>query len=409
MSSGAALLETATDVSAPRGRRDAFLSLLSSDMWSEALQPEILAHQGYLTHDGLVPDLAAARRAADLIADHPDRIERLLETLDDPFSPEILGALADRMGADLLEHALTYLRTASGERAIELMRAVHRADRLWVTDRGARRAVRRLLQSGELYRHRVLNLLVDTGTLADYLDLAVTPPPATLEEWSALGRAKVRDEGLLWLALASFSTSPESLAYLLRLDPVPSVVPARLMAAARPEWMMEAFEVALLEHLDSPVLIPMVQLAVRLGNRPMAMATAWLGSQRLSKELLEHLVSASNGDKYQDTATQLLWRVQQPASSDRALEEGRAGRTPDPNDAAALVRQVHGEDLELLVEEILETPRPTMMESVLRPLCSVNAEAADLVAVMAITRNAGRSALVQRAMAWPDVDWPDLE
>lgn len=406
---GSENLEWALDVSAPRRRAEAFLALLASEQWTSALSPEVLNRQGYLTNEGMVPDLTLARRAAGHIAGDEAKVQRLLELVEDPFSSAVLEALCRTMGPALLPLALPHLRTAVGERAVTLMTAVHRADLSWLEQRGAARVVRRLLSSGELYRHRVLELLAEAGQVGPYLDLLLDPPPATMEEWSALGRGGLSSPELVNAALASFVDGPDALAYLLRLDPLPRGLIIRVMAAARPDWMMEAFEVAILEKLETTALLPLVELAVRLGGRPMGLATAWLGSARLSKELLIHLAALcreGGGTPGRAVPPDRLWLERQIPSADRALEAGRQGKAPDPMDAAALVRQVRGEDLLGLVQEILETPHPALMEPVLRPLCSLQREVAALVVELFQLDDRRLTPWIQKAMAWPDVFWP---
>ena len=62
-----------------------------------------------------------------------------------------------------------------------------------------------------------------------------------------------------------------------------------------------------------------------------------------------------------------------------------------------------------LVREILEKPRPEMMEAVLRPLCAVNPEAAEEVTRICKSPNPELARRAGRARDWPDVAWPEME
>ena len=228
--------------------------------------------------------------------------------------------------------------------------------------------------------------------------------PHYLEEWGALGKSGIMDESLVNQALATFRNGPESLAYLLRLDPVPEAVGPRLMAAALPDWLLDALEVAIVEKLNHPALLPLAELGIRQGGRQLAAASGWLSATRLHQSVLRSLTKQLVREGGIDRIDDLLWVRRKSASSDRALEHGRRGIAPDPMDAAALVRQYRGEDGRRLAHEILSEPYAHMVEPVLRPLCAVNARAA--AEVMELAEGEGLTAeLANEALEWPDVIW----
>ena len=398
------LLKQATELEGTP-RREAFLELLASDEWESVLTEDVIAAQGYVIREDAYPDLITARKAAPIIAADEDKIHRVLELLGARFTPELLAAMARHMGSDLVDHALAHLRTAQGERADLLLQHLQIANRGWVTHPGARRIIRRALHDQGPTRFLILDNLAEAGNTDQFLDEVRLHPPHYLEEWGALGKSGIMDESLVNQALATFRNGPESLAYLLRLDPVPEVVGPRLMAAALPDWLLDALEVAIVEKLNHPMLLPLAELGIRQGGRQLAAASGWLSATRLHQAVLRSLTKQLVREDGIDRVDDLLWARRKSASSDRALEHGRRGISPDPMDAAALVRQFRGADGRRLANEILTEPYPHMIEPVLRPLCAVNARAAAEVMELAEEGEGKEAALASEALEWPDVIW----
>ena len=138
----------------------------------------------------------------------------------------------------------------------------------------------------------------------------------------------------------------------------------------------------------------------------MAMAGAWLSTTRLTIPLMECLAGQIRRDEQAgDQVSNLLWVRRNAPSADRAQERGRRGETPDPMDAAALVRQLRGEEVLRLAREILSTPYPTMMDTILRPLCGVYLNAALEVTTLAESDDPILAARAKEAMEWQDVEW----
>ena len=400
------LLEQATQGTTLKLRREAVVELLSTDDWADALQPEVMASQGYYHEDVFVPDLVTIREMAGLLAQGEERLQLLLEKLGEPCTLDLLQALAVDRGDDLVDLALSHLRTAAGgDRSLLLMQVLSWADPAWVKSRAAKRVVHRHLASQGDARQLLLETLAEAGAVEDFLDSLIQYPPQNLDEWSALGESGIEDEGLVDLALASFRYAPDALTYLLRLDPLPRAVAPRVMAAARPLWLIDAMELAAVEKLEHPILLPLAELGIRLGGRPMAMAGAWLSATRLTIPLMECLAGQIQQDDDGDQLSNLIWVRRNAPSADRALEMGRRGEDPDPMDAAALVRQLRGEEVIRLVREILNTPYPTMMDPILRPLCGVYLNAALEVATLAEGEDLDVASRAREAMAWPDVEW----
>ncbi len=407
MNTAETLLKQATE-SDGKQRREAFLQLLASEDWELALTEEVIAAQGYPVRDDAFPDLITARGAAPIIADDEDKVHRVLELLGSRFTPELLGALARHMGEDLVDHALAHLRTAQGERADLLLQHLQIAHRGWVAHPGARRIIRRGLREHGSTRFLIMDNLAEAGNMDQFLPEIREHTPHYLEEWAAMGRSGISDERLVHQALASFRNGPESLAYLLRLDTVPEVVCPRIMAAALPDWLLDALEVAIVEKLSHPALLPLAELGIRQGGRQLAAASAWLGATRISQDLLRSLTKQMVWDNGKCRLDDLLWVRRKASSPDRAMEHGRRGVAPDLLDAAALVRQYRGEDARVLANEILTEPYPAMMDAVLRPLCAVNNRAAVEVMDVAHTGDPVPSELARKAMEWPDVLWIDM-
>ena len=400
------LVEQATLGTSLKLRREAVVALLASDDWEAALQPEVMVCQGYHHDDVFVPDLATIREMTPFLARGDEGLQRLLEMLGEPCTLDLLQALAVDRGEDLVDLALAHLRTAAdGDRALLLMQVLRWADPAWVKSRAARRVVQRHLASQGEGRQFLLETLAEAGAVEEFLDTLTQHPPQNLDEWRALGESGTESQELVDLALASFRYAPDALTYLLRLDPIPEVVAPRVMAAARPLWLIDAMELAAVEKLEHPLLLPLAELGVRLGGRPMAMAGAWLSATRLTIPLMHCLAGQIQKEGDGDQLSNLIWVRRNAPSADRALEMGRRGEDPDPLDAAALVRQLRGEEVIRLVREILKTPYPTMTDSILRPLCGVYLNAALEVATLAEGEDPDVAKRAREAMTWPDVEW----
>ncbi len=402
----ATLLDQALSGSSREARREAFVALCGSDDWKLVLAPHVISQQGYELSDGYYPDRATFAAAAPAIAANEEKIQRVLEILGTRFSLDLAELLAREMGAGLVEHLLDHLRTAKGERALLLQRVLHQADAAWVQLPEARRVIRQRIRTADRSRTQLLIWLAEAGNLHEFLDEIRELPPTHLDEWHALGKANLRDDELTHYALAVLGESPEPLAYLLDLDPLPPAVAPRMMSAARPDWLVQAMEIAIVLGLHSHALVALAELGVRLGGRPMAAATAWLTSVRLGKELLTRLAGQLVREDGRARLSDLIWVQRRSPSANRALEEGRKGILPDPFDAAALVRQLRGEKVMELVREILGKPRPEMMESVLHPLCGVNRDAAQEVVALCHSADSELARRARTARAWPDVMWP---
>jgi hypothetical protein len=312
------------------------------------------------------------------------------------------------MEQDFVEHGLDHLRTAEGDRATLLEDVLHDADPGWVKERGARRAIRNRLKTTDVSRTQLMVWLADAGNLEDFIEEIREYPPVHLDEWDALGRAGIAEPQFINRALALLGSGPESLAYLFRLDPLPPEVVPRTMAAAKPEWLLAALEVALMQGLESRELLPVVELAARLGGRHLSAAVAWINVAKLGPELLKALAGQlrSSGRR---RVSGLMWVQRRPPSANRALEHGRNDQQPDPMDAAALVRQLQGNRMLELVREIVEQPRAAMFDSVLHPLCAVNQEAAAEVLQLSKSVNPDVAARAKELLGWADVLWPEEE
>jgi hypothetical protein len=402
-----ALLEQLLTGPSQRQRREAFVALIASSAWRMVLAPHVITKLCPDANGRPSPDPLAFRQAASHIATDEEKIYRTLELLGGKCTDELVLALARHMGAEFVEHALVHLRTAEGDRIMQLENVLHEADPLWVRERGARRVIRVQLKTHDRERIQLMTWLADAGNLGDFLDEIREFPPNLLEEWSALGRCGVNETPFVNRALSQLGASPEPLAYLLRLDPVPPEVLPRIMAAAKPEWLLAGLEVAILEGLDNRLLLPLVELGARLGGRHLAAAVAWLNVARLGPTLLRALASQLHAAGGRRRLSGALWVQRRAPSASRALEQGRRDETPDTLDAAALVRQLQGARMLELVQEILEKPRPAMMETVLRPLCAVNPEAASEVVAMCRSVNPDLALRAREALAWPDVVWPE--
>lgn len=389
----------------PGKRREAFLALLRSNEWRTVLASHVLPLQVTKSNDRPQPDQWTFREAAKIIARDEERVQHTLELAGGSCSDILLHALALEMKSAFVEPALSHLRTAEGSRRVQLLRALHDADPMWVRAPGASHIIRRLLRDDADERSDMMQRLARASVLGDYIEEVRRNPPTNLDEWSALGRSGVHDEELFNLAMASLPQMPIPMAYLLRLNPLPAVVLARIMASARGDWVVAGLETAVVDGLRMPTVIPLVELGVRLGGRSMSFAVAWITSSKMAVDLLKMLAARLT----RTTGRQLVETLRTEhrlAVGDRALEAGRDGQVPDPMDAAALVRQIRGRKTRSLVREILSEPLPTLMDAVLRPLCAVNTEAAREVIALCKSSDDAVVARAQQALAWPDVPWP---
>ena len=385
-------------------RRHAFVALLRSDDWRLVLAPHVISCQGFRIRETVQPDEATFAAAAAAIADNEEQIQRALELAGTRFSAALLGALAAEMGPALVEPALTHLRNADGMRSAVLQQTLQAADPNWVRHSLAGAIVRRQLRQDQP-RIELVMALQRAGCLADYVDVFHAFPPVSLEEWSALGLAQIADQRLFEMAMRMLPHAPAPLLYLLRLDPLPAVVAARVIASARGDWIAAAIEMALVEGLDSPLLIVLAEMGVRAGGRSLATSTAWISMAKMAKPLLMRLgVAMDQGGR--SRVSELLWIRREAPSADRALESGRKGRRPEFLDAATLVRQTRGARAIELVREIITHPRPQMIETVLRHLCAVNEEAAIEILRLCDDPKPEVAARAQSAREWNDVLWP---
>jgi len=425
LSSADTLMEQALRGGSIGTRRDAFLSVLRGPHWRSVLAPHVISSQAYT--DGKTaaqPDWLTFERAAEIIAEDDEKVQRSLELAGCRFSDALLSALARRMKSGLVESALSHLRTSDGARRALLQRALHEAEPAWVTRPGAAQVIRRQLRAMDQDRGELMLALARSQILDRFVSEIRKQPPIGVEEWSALGRAQIRDDLLYNLAMATLGQSPTVLTYLLRLDPLPDAVILRVMASARAEWAAAALEIAVLDGVDTPALIPLAELGVRFGGRSMAIAGSWVTSSKLAVDLLDDLAQVRCQQSVADgrellvadgrelsvaDGRQLLERLRQRQrvpSAERALEQGRRGETPDLFDAAALVRQLRGRRVREMVREILVKPRRELLEVVLHPLCAVNEDAAR--EVMAVYRSGDKEAvaLAKEVRSWADVTWP---
>ena len=363
---------------------------------------------GYEVQGAVVPDEATFYLAAPVIAASEEKIQRALELLESKFAPDLLIAIAHQMGPRLAEHLLAHLRTAEGERSLVLQRILYQADPGWVKQPAAKMVLKKELRKIDLHRTELIKWLAEAGNLGDFLPEIQEHPPLCVEEWNSLGLTGIADQRLIDRALGTLGKHPDALAYLLRLEEVPDAVHPRMMSAARTNWLVNALEVAIYMGVFHEHLLSLAELAIRLGGRPMSAAISWLNTANLGKEILSYLAQqmVDNGKAFR--ANSQLWISYRPPSPDRALEQGRRGEIPDPMDASTLIRQLRGERVTELVLEILTKPCPSMMDTVLRPLCGVNEDAAREVQKLSVE---GEPAVAQRAqevLTWADIIWPDL-
>jgi hypothetical protein len=392
------LLDQALTGSTRAQRRKAFVAIASSEEWRLVLAPHVISQQGYELSDGLFPDRLTFSAVAPAVASGEEKIQRVLELVGGRFALDLCEELARHMGSDLVEHALPHLRTAQEERAQLLLRVLTVAERGWVKRPEARRIVRQRLRSPDVCRPAVLELVAEAGILPEFVEELREHPPTSAEEWSAVGKGGLAEPALVDRALALLASHPEVMSYLLRLDPLPGAVPGRLLAAARPDWLVQALEVAIVYNLHHACLVPLAELAA---------ATAWLSSARLGKGLLEILARQIIWEDGRSRLSDVIWLQRRAASANRALEDARSGRTPDPQDAAALIRQLHGDKTVELVRECLGQARPEAVEGILHPLCSVSPEAAAELAALCRSAEPEVARRARQARSgWKDVVWP---
>ncbi len=389
-------------------KRQAFVKVLATQDWREVLAPHVISTMGYEVQGAVVPDEATFYLAAPVIAASEEKIQRVLELLESKFAPDLLVALAHQMGSMLAEHLLPHLRTAEAERSLVLQRILYQADPNWVRHPGAKRVIKKELRKIDLHRTELIKWLADAGNLGDFLPEIQDHPPLCVEEWNSLGLAGIHDEGLINRALGTLGKHPDALAYLLRLKEVPEAVHPRMMSAARTNWLVNALEVAIYMGVFHEHLLSLAELAIRLGGRPMSAAISWLNAANLGKEILTYLAQQMKENGKAFRANSQLWISYRPPSPDRALERGRRGEIPDPMDAATLIRQLRGERVTELVQEILTKPHLAMMETVLRPLCGVNEDAAKEVQMISVNDEPAIAHRAQDALKWPDVAWPEI-
>jgi hypothetical protein len=386
----------------PDLRRAAFVALVRSEEWRQVLAPHVLSRQGAGTDEEASGDWAAFREAAPYIAESEARVQRCLELAGARFSGELLVALAERMRGRLVEPALDHLRTAEGNRAFLLMQVLHQADPRWVAERAALPFLRRQMRVRDMARTVLMDWLAAAGILDQFVDELRQYPPIAVQEWSALGRAKITDPKLITRAIMLLPQTPAPLTFLLRQGPVDSIVSQRMLACAKDDWVMAALETAIIDGLSHDALIPLAELGITLGGQALTLANTWIQTSHLSSRLLGLLIEKKN---VHAKGTH-LWIPRRLPSPDRALKHGRQGKEPDLADAAALVREVDDSRVAELVREILVTPRPRMIDAVLHPLCAVNREAAREVIALCNSESAEVAARARAACCWSDVVWP---
>ncbi len=200
--------------SEPSARKEAFLKLLASDDWNKALSESILEKQIVEVDQKLQPDFPTFQEAAQIIAQDEEKIHRALQILNSFSTENLLMALAQHMGKDLVEHALDHLRTADGERALLLERVLYESDPLWVCESSAKRLIRNRLKNQEQGRSQLIEWLSDAEILADYIQELREFPPRFVNEWRALAQTGIREEIFINRATALLGPTPDPLVYL---------------------------------------------------------------------------------------------------------------------------------------------------------------------------------------------------
>lgn len=389
-------------------RRNAFIKMLKSDEWRQVLAPHVISRQGFLLRKVLYPDWETFRQSATCIAQDERKVQRSLELVGTRFGDELLYALARTMGRGLVEPTLQHLSSSDGVRTQLLQNILNYADPTWVRFPSAQTPIRSLLRGNTSERAILMKLLARQGNLANFIDELYQHPPISMEEWSALGRSSIYDESLFYRALAIMPHAIEPLAYLLRLQPIPDSVFPRMMAAARNDWVIAALELALIDGIDSSLMIPVAELGIRMGGQSLGLANSWIGSSKLVRRILSLLDRSVLWEDHRRKIDPNLWTRRVAPSADRALEQGRNGTEPDPLDVAALVRQISDDKLQPLIEEILTVPKEALIDSVLHQLCAVNLDAARYVVSLTKHPDPLVAERAYKATRWPDVAWPEL-
>lgn len=400
------LIDQATASPDPARRRESFLALLDSERWAAALVATVLGSQTVVVRGAAQPDWVVLRQAAATIALDEEKVQSCLELAGQVPADALLMALARQMGSGLVESALSHLRTAEGPRRQALNRVLQEADPGWVDHPSAAQAIRRQLTHHDASRGELMTALARAGTLGTFTTALHRAPPTTPEEWNALGRAQLADGELINLALATLARTPAALLYLARLPEPPTALVPRMLAAASPEWTMGALDLAMQHGLDSAALLPLASLSVQRGGAGFAYGLAWTSASKLGRSLLGLLGERLRGGGPAGLVDQMLRSRSHLTSANRALAQGRRGEPPDPLDAAALVRQLTGEKARAMAREIVEQPRPNLLEPVLHHLCAVRDEAAREIVALCADARPEVAARAQQAYAWPDVRWP---
>lgn len=400
------LLDLALSAEDTSERRRAFLSLLDSESWRVVLAPHVLSSQGNRIGTIMYADQTTFFAAAKIIAHDPEKFNRVLELAGARFSDTLLENLARQMSTEFIEPTLDFLNAGKSHQVLLLMAAMQMADPKWIEHEKARPLISDQLQSDDHERNLLMQWLADEKKLGDYLAELHLYPPRSLEQWSALGVAQLKDDKLFELAMATLPYDPSPMLYLLRLEPTPTVVVQRLVAAAKNDWLSSALEIAIIDGLDHPILPVLAEIGVRLGGRSLSTATAWVGASKLAKELLVRLATILTDAANANKAAEYLWIRRSAPSADRALEYGRRGEKPDPMDVATLVRQMRGAKVRELVREILSDDREAMIDTILHPLVAVNEVAAREVMVLCESTDQNVAKRAQHARSWTDLFWP---
>ncbi len=172
---------------------------------------------------------------------------------------------------------------------------------------------------------------------------------------------------------------------------------------------MTGLELILSEGFSHRLLLPVIELAIRMGGKHQSLALTWINTSHLGPEILNQLSAILVGKEGKRRLNELLWIQRRLPSSKRALEDGRKGKIPNPSDAAALIRQLQGDQAVELTREILETPQAHLFEIILHPLCNLSLEAAATVVDLTQSSNPEVASRAKSVLSWPDVIWPEPE
>ena len=71
------------------------------------------------------------------------------------------------------------------------------------------------------------------------------------------------------------------------------------------------------------------------------------------------------------------------------------------------MRQLHGEDNEELIREIVTEPLPALTDSVLRPLCALSSKAALVLIALGEDEDKDVAQRAKEMLQWSDVTWPE--